>query len=116
MTKTVKTQSTFRMEYSVTININAKPDKIWTLLTDAPGYVSWNSTIKSLEGNIAKGSKIKLRAKLDEKRVFTLTVAEIKPMEKMVWKSGAAPMFKGVRTYTLTPGPDGTTDFTICCQ
>jgi len=111
--KTTKTKSAFRMEYSVTISINANPDKIWKLLTDAAGYTHWNSTIKSLEGNITKGNKIKLRAKLDEKRVFTLTVAEIEPMKRMVWKSGAAPMFKGVRTYTLTPSPDGTTDFTM---
>ncbi|HYG16807.1 MAG TPA: SRPBCC domain-containing protein [Bacteroidia bacterium] len=111
--KTTKTKSAFRMEYSVTISITANPDKIWKLLTDAAGYTRWNSTIKSLEGNISKGNKIKLRAKLDEKRVFTLTVAEMEPMKKMVWKSGAAPMFKGVRTYTLTPNPDGTTDFTM---
>jgi len=31
----------------------------------------------------------------------------------MVWAEGAAPMFKGVRTYTLAPGGAGTTVFTM---
>jgi hypothetical protein len=31
----------------------------------------------------------------------------------MVWSDGAAPMFKGVRTYTLTPRSDGTTEFSM---
>jgi hypothetical protein len=29
----------------------------------------------------------------------------------MVWRDGMAPMFTGVRTFTLTPNADGSTDF-----
>jgi hypothetical protein len=111
--KATMSKKSFRMEYSVTINIKATPEKIWKIITHAQEYTKWNSTIKSLEGTIAPGHKIKLRATLDEKRVFTLTVAEFTPYKIMVWKSGAAPMFKGMRTYTLTDAKDGTTDFTM---
>lgn len=31
----------------------------------------------------------------------------------MVWKDGFAPMFSGVRTFTLSPRQDGTTDFSM---
>jgi hypothetical protein len=31
----------------------------------------------------------------------------------MVWSDGAAPMFKGVRTFELTENADGTTDFSM---
>jgi hypothetical protein len=31
----------------------------------------------------------------------------------MVWSDGAAPMFKGVRTFTLQGRDDGTTDFSM---
>jgi hypothetical protein len=31
----------------------------------------------------------------------------------MVWSEGAAPMFKGVRTYTLAPKSGGMTEFTM---
>ena len=29
----------------------------------------------------------------------------------MTWSDGMAPMFKGVRTFTLVPAPDGCTEF-----
>jgi hypothetical protein len=31
----------------------------------------------------------------------------------MVWSDGRAPMFTGVRTFTLTPKADGSTDFSM---
>jgi hypothetical protein len=31
----------------------------------------------------------------------------------MVWSDGMAPMFKGVRTFTLTPSGDGSTVFSM---
>jgi len=30
-----------------------------------------------------------------------------------VWSDGFAPMFKGVRTFTLAPNPDGSTAFSM---
>lgn len=108
-----RTKQAFRLEYTVTANINAKAQKIWDTLTNISDYPKWNSTIISVEGKIAVGEKITLRAKIAEKRVFTLKVSELEPLKKMVWESGTAPMFKGVRTYTLTPKDDGSTDFTM---
>jgi hypothetical protein len=31
----------------------------------------------------------------------------------MIWSDGAVPMFKGVRTFTLTPNADGSTEFSM---
>ena len=31
----------------------------------------------------------------------------------MIWSDGMAPMFKGVRTFTLTPKADGSTEFSM---
>jgi hypothetical protein len=31
----------------------------------------------------------------------------------MTWSDGMAPMFKGVRTFTLVPKGDGSTEFTM---
>lgn len=46
-------------------------------------------------------------------RVFKPKVTELEPEKRMVWSDGAAPMFKGIRTFTLAPKGDGTTDFTM---
>lgn len=108
----ISTASTFEMETKVSINIQASPEKIMALLTDAPNFTKWNSTIVSIEGEIKQGKKIQLISKLDPKRTFKLKISEVST-NKMVWKDGFAPMFTGVRTFLLTPKADGTTDFSM---
>jgi hypothetical protein len=107
-----KTKAAFRLEYSAGINVKAKPDRVWALMTNAGDFARWNSTVKSIEGTIAAGQTIKLVATIAPARVFNLTINEFVPGKLMVWSEGNA-MFKGVRTYTVTPKPDGTTDFTM---
>lgn len=111
--KATSSKSTFSRECSVTINIRAKPEKIWALLTNAANIPKWNSTVISLEGRIALNEKISLKSTSSPDRTFNLKISELTPPTKMVWGDGAAPMFKGVRTYVLTPKGDGTTDFTM---
>ena len=106
-----RTKSTFRMEYAVGINIQAPPKRIWSLLTTAADFQRWNSTVQSIEGNIALGETVKLRATIAPERLFKLTISEFVPEKMMVWSDGTAPIFTGVRTYTLTPQADGSTDF-----
>jgi hypothetical protein len=80
-------------------------------LTDARGFTTWNTTVTSLEGEIALGSQLALRVKLDPKRTFRPKVTKLEPKKTMEWSDGFAPMFRGVRTFTLTPQPDGLTEF-----
>lgn len=108
--KASKTKTAFKMEVSVGISIAAKPEKIWALLTDAANFPKWNSTVTGIEGQIAEGQKIKVRVPITD-RVFNLKVSGLDPAKRMAWSDGFAPMFKGVRSFTLTPKPDGTTDF-----
>jgi hypothetical protein len=107
-----KTKSAFRMEYSAGINIKAKPERVWALMTNAADFPRWNSTVKSIEGRIALGQTIKLIASIAPTRAFNLNVIEFVPEKRMVWSDGNA-MFKGVRTYTLEPKAEGSTDFTM---
>ena len=106
-------RETFRMECGVSINIRAKPERVWSLLTDAAAFPRWNSTVTSIEGNIALGQKLKVRVPLAPKRVFKLKVSVFEPGARMVWQDGAAPMFRGVRTFTLSPRDNGSIDFAM---
>ena len=108
--KATRTKSAFKMEISVGIHIAARPEKIWALLTDAANFPKWNSTVSSIEGQIAEGQKIKVRVPISD-RVFNLKVTGLDPGKRMAWSDGIAPMFKGVRSFLLTPRPDGTTEF-----
>lgn len=111
--RAAKSASTFSMECAVSTNVRAPAATIWRLLTDAAGFSRWNSTVKSVEGEIALGSRIALVATVAPDRTFKLKVSELDPEKRMVWSDGFAPMFKGVRTFTLTPRDDGSTDFSM---
>ena len=89
--------------------ISAAPEVIWELLTDAPGYTSWNTTVDRVEGPIELGKKIKVHVKINPGKAFPVKVTEFARSERMVW-SGGMPLglFRGVRTYTLTPTVNGT--------
>ena len=107
-----KTSSTFRMRCAVRCAISAPRKKIWSLLTDAKDFPRWNSTVTSIDGDIALGNKLALRVPSSE-RTFTPKVTELAAGERMVWSDGFAPMFKGERTFTLEERPDGTTEFAM---
>ncbi|MEP6860486.1 MAG: hypothetical protein ABJE66_07700 [Deltaproteobacteria bacterium] len=62
----------------------------------------------SIDGTIAAGHKLALRVPAAPKRVFKPKVVELEANKKMVWVEGAAPMFRGVRTFTLAPRPGAT--------
>jgi uncharacterized protein YndB with AHSA1/START domain len=101
---TVKT--TFHRETTVSIEIRADPPILWALLTKASDYPRWNSTVTSIEGNIALGGKIKLKSKLDSKRTFKLKVKEFDPERKLTWGDA-----QGKRIYTITKNGNGTVTF-----
>jgi hypothetical protein len=111
--RATKERQTFRMQCGVAIKINARPEKIWALLTNAADFPRWNSTVASIEGQIALGQKIQLRVPIAPKRVFKLKVSTFEPTKRMVWQDGAPPMFKGVRTFTLAPCDNGAVEFSM---
>ena len=77
-----RTKSPFRLEYSAGINIKARPQKVWALMTNAADFPRWNSTIKSIEGTIASGQTIKLVAMISPTRVFNLRIVEFVPKKR----------------------------------
>lgn len=95
--------------YEVTQTIDASPEAVWEVLRDGPGFVSWDSGIVKFEGTIAPGNKIKLFSEVSPGRAFPLKVTTMEPARKLVF-SGGMPLglFKGERTYTLTPEGTGT--------
>ena len=100
--------------YAATSTINASPDAIWAVLTDAPNYTAWDSGVDRVEGTIAPGEKIKVFSKVSPGRAFPVTVTEFTPGQKMVWTGGMPlGLFKGVRSFTLSPEGNGVTRFSM---
>lgn len=97
----VTTRRRFQYEVAVTQEILASAEHVWKLITDAQGMVAWNSTIRSIQGEIAPGNKIQLVANIAPDRTFKLLVETPAPGQTMTWSDGFWPMFRGVRTYHI---------------
>jgi hypothetical protein len=100
--------------FQVSISIRATPAAIWEILTDASKYTTWNTTVDRVEGRIAPGEKLTVHAKINPGRAFPVKVTEFVPGERMAWTDGMPlGLFKGERTFTLTPRGDGLVDFSM---
>lgn len=100
--------------FSVTTQIHAEPRVVWRILTDAPNYTSWNTTVDKVEGQIALGQRVTVHAKINPGRAFPVKVTEFVPDKRMVWTGGLPlGLFKGERTFTLTPGSNGSVVFSM---
>ena len=104
--KATTTSKTFSRETRVSTTIDAPPSTIWRLLTDAKGYPAWNSTVVSVNGEIAPDSKIELVSTLDPSRTFKLKVKEFQAPTKLAWGDAM-----GTRVYTITETNDGRSRF-----
>jgi hypothetical protein len=98
--------------YEAETTIDASPDAIWRILTDAPAYAAWDSGVERVEGTIAPGETIRVRSEANPGRAFPVKVTDYQPGRSMTW-SGGMPLglFKGVRTFTLSPQDAGPTRF-----
>ena len=92
-------------------DIAASPEVIWHLLTDADDMVRWNSTLTSMAGTIGPGGTVKMEVPEAPGTVFEIEVTTFTPPREMVWTQGNPIMFRGVRTYRLTPLGEGLTRF-----
>ncbi|TMQ15675.1 MAG: SRPBCC domain-containing protein, partial [Deltaproteobacteria bacterium] len=91
----------------------ATPQRLWSLLTNAADFPRWNSTVTRITGTIGPGERLALEVKAAPGRTFKPRVTRFEPEHSMVWSDGFAPMFQGVRTFTLSPRGDGTTTFSM---
>ena len=102
-------------EFRTSIDIQSTPARVWAILTDAAAYPSWNTTVDRVDGRIALGEKITVRAKISPNQAFPVRVTALDPEKRMVWRGGMPLgfLFKGERTFTLAPAGGGTVRFAM---
>jgi hypothetical protein len=90
-------------------DIAAEPASVWQVLTDGRSWSSWDSGVDGVDGQIAAGETITIRSKVAPGRAFPVKVTTFDPPRTLVF-SGGMPfgLFRGVRTYRLTPAGAGT--------
>ena len=98
--------------YEATSTITASPNAVWAVLVDGGTWSHWDSGVNGVDGRIAPGETVKIRSQAAPGRAFPVKVTDFKPPQRLTF-SGGMPLglFRGVRTYSLAPGTDGTTTF-----
>ncbi len=98
--------------YETTATIAATPEAVWSVLTDASAWPSWDSGVTAVDGRIAEGEKVTVRTEVSPGRAFPVTVTALEAPRRMVFRGGMPlGLFRGERTYTLTPSDGGATTF-----
>lgn len=98
--------------YAAAITIQAAPETVWAILTDAARYPHWDKTMDRIEGRLAPGETVTFHTKISD-RAFPVKVTEYRKAEKLVLTGGMPlGMFRSQRTHTLMAAGDGQTRFT----
>ncbi len=98
--------------YEASVAIDAPPETVWALLTDASRFGDWDSGIERVDGTITLGEKIKVHSEVSPGRAFPVEVTELARPERMVWAGGMPlGLFRGVRTFALSGADEGRTHF-----
>jgi hypothetical protein len=111
--RAITTRTTFRLAIAVTKSIEAPPATVWNLLTDLQAQSKWNSTVTSIEGKVALGERVAFRVPEAPRQTFAPTVVAYEAPTSMVWRLNRWPLLVSERTYRLTPGPNGSTEFAL---
>ncbi|MBO6676137.1 MAG: SRPBCC domain-containing protein [Rhizobiales bacterium] len=99
--------------YTAQCSIAAPPSTVWQVLTDRQALIDGDFGITQLDGNLAPGGKLVLRAAIAPKQAFKLKVTAFDVDRRMVWTGGMPfGLFSGTRTFTLAPAGEGT-QFTV---
>ena len=84
--------------------IDASPDRVWAMLTNAEALVSGGLGVTRMEGAIADGAALTVWSEASPGRAFAVRVTEFTPSQRMVWTGGLPlGLFTGVRQFALTP-------------
>jgi uncharacterized protein YndB with AHSA1/START domain len=97
------------LSYESTSHAAVAPQAVWAVLIDAAAWPSWDSGVDGVDGVIAPGAKITIRSKAAPGRAFPVKVTTFDAPRSLVFTGGMPlGLFRGVRTYTLTPQAGGT--------
>jgi hypothetical protein len=98
--------------YESEATIAAAPDAVWSILTDGARYPTWDSGVERVVGSIATGERIKVHSEVSPGRAFPVKVVLSPDRRSMTWNGGLPlGLFRGVRTFTLTPDGNAGTHF-----
>jgi hypothetical protein len=100
---------------SSTVDLDATPERVWSVLTDTAAYGAWNPFITQFDGTLQVGNKIHVRIAPPGRKpmMFHPVVTDLDPGRKLAWlgRLFVPGLFDGAHSFTLEPLADGRTRF-----
>jgi hypothetical protein len=96
---------------TATIHIDASPMTVWAILADLPSYPEWNPLFPEAAGELAKGSRIQLKARQPGSgRMMTIkpTIVVAEPGSELRWTASVPGLISGEHSFVLTAEDGGT--------
>jgi hypothetical protein len=96
---------------SATIQIDAPPMTVWAVLTDLGSYPDWNPLFREASGQVAVGSRIRLRSVHPANgRLMTVRpkITAADPGAELRWVAGLPGIISGEHSFALTAAGGGT--------
>jgi hypothetical protein len=101
---------------SHTIEIDAAPEAVWRELADTGAYAAWNPFIRSLEGELEEGTRLRVEITPPGGRPMTFrpTVRAARPGRELRWLGHllVAGLFDGEHSFQIEPLGAGRSRFT----
>ncbi len=112
---TLLNETAMAKEIKTEILINAKPKKVWSILTNFDNYPNWNPFIKFVKGDMKVGNKITVRIEPLESKGMTfkpkILTSETNKEFKWIGHLLFAGLFDGEHKFELIDNGNGTTTF-----
>jgi len=104
-----------RTQFAVeeSLEIEAPPEVVWSVLMDGPRYKEWNSQLAWLGGPATLGETLHLKLSVEgvTPYEFKPAVTALEPNRRFTWlaQTGLPRIFDGEHSFTLEPSPSGGT-------
>ena len=100
-------------EFKASATINASPETVWSIITDAAAYPEFDPSCIRIDGTIEKDGKVTAHTKLSD-QAFPVKVAQFEPGKKMMWVGGMPlGLFKGERSFIIESQGSDKVKFTL---
>ena len=101
---------------SHSIEIDAVPERVWSVLTDRASFAEWNPFIRRLEGELTAGERLEVEIKPPGGRAMTFkpTVTAVEPNRELRWLGHllVRGLFDGEHRFEIERLGDGRSRFT----
>jgi len=104
-----------KKEIRTEIVIQARPEKVWEVLTSFAQYPQWNPFVKKIEGPLQEGAQITARIEPpgSSGMTFKPTLLVVSPARELRWLGHlfVPGLFDGEHVFELYENTDGSTTF-----